>query len=157
MATLMSNSLAVFSTTSSASKLGAATMSGMPASLAYSKSLRTCASSFFCHVMVPPPMIVKPAASVFARAALMASGGSVRARCTSLKLMYLTSHALAISRAFSNGNLRKEYEATPSFNCSGAAAAGAAPARPVTWGRRLAAATVVKNSRRLMDVLREGV
>ncbi len=37
----MSNSFATFSTVSRALKLGAATMSGMPASLAYSKSFRT--------------------------------------------------------------------------------------------------------------------
>jgi hypothetical protein len=41
-----------------------------------------CAASFLM-VIVPPPMIVMPAASIFARMARVASGVSVRGTCTS--------------------------------------------------------------------------
>ena len=58
--------------------------------------------------MVPPPMIVMPAASIFARSARVASGGSVRGMWTSLNVMYWMPSALAISSAWSSVNLRIE-------------------------------------------------
>ena len=48
----------------------------------------------FGSVFVPPPMIVMPAASIFARRARVVSGGSVRGRCTSLNVMCVMPRAL---------------------------------------------------------------
>ena len=69
----MSNSFAICSMVSSAAGSGAMKISGKPAFFAYSKSLRIWAGSFG-SVMVPPPMIVMPAASIFARRARVVSG-----------------------------------------------------------------------------------
>ena len=59
-------------------------------------------------MIVPPPMIVMPAASIFARSARVVSGGSVRGMWTSLNVMYLTPSVFAMSSAWSSVNLRIE-------------------------------------------------
>ena len=92
----MSNSFAICSMVSSAAGSGEMKISGKPAFFAYSKSLRIWAGSFG-SVMVPPPMIVMPAASIFARSARVVSGGSVRGRWTSLNVMCVMPSALAMS------------------------------------------------------------
>ena len=45
---------------------------------------------------MPPPMIVMPAASIFARSARVASGGSVRGTWTSLNVIRVTPSVFAI-------------------------------------------------------------
>ena len=113
---------------SSAAGSGSAKISGNPAFFAYSNSFLICAG-LLGMVMVPPPMIVIPAASIFARSARVASGGSVRGMWTSLNVMCLTPSFLAISSAWSSVNSRIEYEATPSFRGPPLPAAGAADQR----------------------------
>ncbi len=119
MAALMSNSLTIFSRRSRVSGAGEQTTSGIPAAFAYSKSLRMAASSGVFQVSVPPPMIVRPAASNCWRAARIWSGVSVRARWTSLIVTYLTPSSWRAAMALSRGNLRSEYEATPIFSGRG--------------------------------------
>ena len=78
---------------------------------------------------MPPPMIVMPAASIFARNARVASGGSVRGMWTSLNVMCFTPSVFAMSSAWSSVNSRIEHDARPvSAGQPAPAAAGAAPA-----------------------------
>ena len=135
---------------SSAAGSGATKISGNPAFFAYSKSFLICAGSFG-SVIVPPPMIVMPAASIFARSARVVSGGSVRGMWTSLNVMCVTPSVLAMSSAWSSVNLRIEYDATPSF--SGRRLPAAGPAASALETRlsvvhAAAAAAVPKNARR---------
>ena len=92
----MSYSFAIFSTVSRAAGSGDVKMSGKPAVFAYSKFFRISTGSFG-SVMVPPPAMVMPAASIFARRALVTSGGSVRGMWTSLNVMLVTPSVFAMS------------------------------------------------------------
>ena len=142
---------------SSAAGSGSAKISGNPAFFAYSNSFLICAGSLGM-VMVPPPMIVMPAASIFARSARVASGGSVRGMWTSLNVMCVTPSFLAISSAWSSGNSRIEYEATPSFRGPPLPAAGAADRAPGTRlsrGQAAAAAAVPRKRRREGSLIME--
>src|SRR5678815_5099556 len=105
-------------------------------------------------VIVPPPMIVIPAASILARSARVASGGSVRGTCTSVNVMCRTPSALAISSARSNGNSRNEYEATPSVSAVELASpANAFVSDAPTVVQAAAEAAVAKNWRRVRSVI----
>src|SRR5258706_4322902 len=135
---------------SSAAGSGSTKISGNPAFFAYSNSFLIFAGSLGI-VIVPPPMIVMPAASIFARIARVASGGSVRGTWTSLNVMRVTPSVLAISSVWSSENSRIEYDATPSFNVAGGLAANAVVAAPTKRPDAVqapVAAAVARNSRR---------
>src|ERR1039458_2492917 len=132
MAMRISYSLTSASTDLMFSCVGAQTIMGRPAALAYSNwGRRESTVVPFVISTLPPLVTVKPAASNSARPALVAAAGSPILRCTSLMLMYLTCIFLSISMAVGRSKLRREYVAIPSLTPQGSgsmtAEAGVAP------------------------------
>src|SRR5688572_18874941 len=90
-----------------------------------------------------------PAALIFALRARVVSGGSVRGRCTSLKVMDVTPNFSAIASASSSVNSRMEYEATPSVRRAGTGVVAPASVKPPSAVQLAAAAAAPKKLRRV--------